>query len=278
VVEAGGSAFDIGMRLAADPADSARFDAQLDGAWTFGGVIHGGYLLAVAAHALSTLLARVARHPDPFSISAYYLAPVRPGPVWLRVEAIRIGRSVSTGSVSVFQADENGLAVERLRALASFGDLARLSDERRVVAPPARLPTPPQCVPLTSFVAGTELFSQVDVRLDPAAAGWLSGRPSGEAFSRGWFRLADARPADPLLLLLALDCLPATLFEAGVSGYAPTLELTAHIRARPSPGWLTISQSTRNSSGGYLEEDAEIWDSSGHLVAQSRQLARAPRS
>jgi hypothetical protein len=38
------------------------------------------------------------------------------------------------------------------------------------------------------------------------------------------------------------------------------------------------SRATRSLPGGYPEEDAEVWDSTGRLVAQSRQLARAPRS
>ena len=50
-----------------------------------------------------------------------------------------------------------------------------------------------------------------------------------------------------------------------------------HVRARPAPGWLRIAASTRNVAGGFLEEDAEVWDSADRLVVQSRQLARAPR-
>ena len=35
---------------------------------------------------------------------------------------------------------------------------------------------------------------------------------------------------------------------------------------------------TRNVAGGYFEEDCEVWDSTGRLVAQSRQLAGMPRA
>ncbi|MGA9746118.1 MAG: thioesterase family protein, partial [Nocardioides sp.] len=55
------------------------------------------------------------------------------------------------------------------------------------------------------------------------------------------------------------------------------LELGVHLRARPAPGWLRVMHRTRNLAGGLFEEDAEVWDSAGRLVAQSRQLAKVPR-
>jgi hypothetical protein len=75
-------------------------------------------------------------------------------------------------------------------------------------------------------------------------------------------------------LLLAVDALPPVSLDLGLGGWVPTLELTVHVRARPASGWLRLTHSTRNFAHGYLEEDAEVWDSSGRLVAQSRQLAR----
>jgi hypothetical protein len=60
-------------------------------------------------------------------------------------------------------------------------------------------------------------------------------------------------------------------------GWAPTLELTVHVRAHPAPGWLRVRHQTRNLAGGMFEEDCEIWDSAGRLVCQSRQLALVPR-
>lgn len=52
-----------------------------------------------------------------------------------------------------------------------------------------------------------------------------------------------------------------------------TVQLTVHLRARPVPGWLACRALTRHVAGGYHEEDFEIWNRAGTLVAQSRQLA-----
>jgi hypothetical protein len=41
------------------------------------------------------------------------------------------------------------------------------------------------------------------------------------------------------------------------------------------PGWLEVHGSGRLVSDGWFDEEVEIWDSAGRLVAQSRQLARS---
>jgi acyl-CoA thioesterase len=77
------------------------------------------------------------------------------------------------------------------------------------------------------------------------------------------------------VLLAARPDLPPPVLELGETGSA-TIELTVHLRAHPAPGWLACRVATRFVIGGYHEEDFEIWDSTGALVAQSRQLALLP--
>ena len=81
-----------------------------------------------------------------------------------------------------------------------------------------------------------------------------------------------------IALLLVVDALPPVTFDLGMPGWAPTLKLTAHVRARPAPGWARVRHATRTIAGGCFEEDCEVWDAEGHLVAQSRQLALLPRT
>lgn len=254
----------------------AEYDAELSSGWSIMHALNGGYLLATAGRALGAALP----HPDPFTVTAHYLTPSKPGPAVIRTETVRAGRTLSSGQASLVQYADDGSEVERIRVLASYGDLGALSDDVRTSAKPPVMPPREECLSSSDRPApfnDSSLLGRLDVRLDPATAGWAIGKPSGMGEMRGWFSLADGRESDPLSLLLAVDALPPAAFDLGLTGWTPTVELTAHIRCRPAPGPLRIALATRNLAGGFLEEDAEVWDSADRLVAQSRQLARAPR-
>lgn len=278
------SEFDRGIALRprpSDPRGPGVYDGHLDAGWQVGAGINGGLLLAVAGNALKqTFLADA--HPDPVSLSGYYLSASRSGPAVLDTDVVRRGRTMSTGQVSLLQPEGDGSLVERVRALATYGDLDEMPDDVHTTAIPPDLPSPEECIGTdlapADFRANASLLDRFDLRLDPACVGWALGKPSGRGVLSGWLRLADGREPDPLMLLLAVDALPPVTFDLGLPGWAPTIELTVHLRARPAPGWLRVVHSTSNFAGGFLEEDAEVWDSTGRLVAQSRQLARAPRS
>jgi acyl-CoA thioesterase len=259
-------------------ASGRSYDARLDEAWQIGSGINGGFLLALAGKALSDSFPG---HPDPFSISAYYLSASLAGPARLDVSRLKSGKAMTTGQVSVSQHGDDGNPIERLRAIAHFGHLEGLSDEVRTTALPPQMPPPEDCLPSSAappkFLDSARLLQRLDIRLDPETSGWAVGEPSGQGIIQGWLKMADDRTPDPLQLLFAVDALPPVTFDLGLYGWTPTLELTVHVRAQPAPGWLLVRHSTRNFAGGLLEEDGEVWDSTGRLVAQSRQLAMAPR-
>lgn len=255
------------------PAGDGEYTAKLAPGWVVGGGVNGGYLLSVIGNAL-----RVSSpgKPDPIAVSAFYLAASTPGEATIRTRRVREG-----GSTSTFAADLVQEGTERITVLATYGDLGRLPDDVRTVAQEPELPPLEDCLPSSmapeEFKRIAPLMSRFDLRIDPAYAGWAVGKPSGSGVIQGWLRLNDQREPDPLSLLLAVDSLPPVTMDLGLPGWAPTLELTAHVRASPAPGWLKLRHATRNLAGGMFEEDCEVWDSARRLVAQSRQLARAPR-
>ncbi|GAA2822279.1 thioesterase family protein [Kitasatospora paracochleata] len=267
------SEFDRGTALTRHVEEAGRYDGELGAGWQIGGGVNGGLLLAFAARALSL---ESGRHPHPLTISGHYLSASRPGPATVRTDVVRRGRSLTTGTAVLSQDGE-----ERLRVLASYGDLGALDGEVHTSAQPPLMPPPEQCIGVEhapkEMIAEAALLARFDLRLDPATVGWALGQPSKEGRIQGWFRFADGRQPDPLALLLVADALPPVTFDLGMPGWAPTIELTVHVRAVPAAGWLRVVHATRNLAGGYFEEDAEIWDEDGRLVAQSRQLARAPR-
>lgn len=247
-----------------------RWTTEIAAGWDIAGRANGGYLLVLAARAMGEAAGR----PDPVTITAHYLSPGTPGPAEVRAACVRSGRRFATATGTLAAAGR-----PLLQALGTFGDLATAVGPERVDAAPPELPGPDECTAQDAGLAEVPPFmGRVDLRLHPEDAGFRHGEPSGEPRVRGWFRLRDGEPVDTLGLLLAVDAFPPTIFNARLPrGWTPTLELTAHVRARPAPGWLRCAFATRFVTGGFLEEDGEVWDGAGRLVAQSRQLALVSR-
>lgn len=243
-------------------------DVDLPDTWAYGaGVLHGGWLLeTLAGEAL-----RSTAHPHPVAVSAHYVAAPRTGPSRLVTEVLREGRSVAAVRTSLLQ--EGRMKVE---ALVSAGTLPGPDAAPRLLdlAPPV-LPPPEQCLVHENLPGGGRngITEQLEVAMDPATAGFLSGQPGGSSEVRAWVRARDGREPDPLFLLTVADALPPVTFDLGIPGWVPTVELTVLLRGVPASGRLRCVQRARLLSGGWLDEECEVWDSAGRLVAQARQLA-----
>lgn len=244
---------------------SGVYDGTITARWNIGPVPNGGYILAVGMAALRAALAS----PDPLSVTAHYLRPSAPGPVRIAVETIKVGRRYSTAMARMIQGEK-----ETARILATYGDLSHGGGPTHVAGAPPPLPPRDTLTPVrrdnVADFAGR--FHMLSTNLS-----FVPGRAVGPAEVSGWLRFADGRQPDVHALGLIADAFPPAAFHVLAPSWVPTLELTVHIRARPASEWLRCVFRTRFIFGGLLEEDGEIWDEAGRLVALSRQLAAAPR-
>jgi acyl-CoA thioesterase len=249
-------------------------DAVVSAGWSIGAAPNGGYLTMLVVRAMAEAIGM----PDPFTTTVHFLRVATPGPARIEIEIVRRGRGHATAVARLIQ--DGG---EVLRAITTFGDLAALSGRGgptvEHIGPPA-MPPPEAC---ESGRAGPtsdlSIAERVDMRMRPGSVTWTADHKSDVAELAGYARLRDGREPDALSLLFFADAFPPPVLnlEAASARWVPTLELTVHVRRRPSPGWIRAVFRTRALIDGYLEEDGEIFDASGALVAMSRQLARLHR-
>ncbi|MFN2545142.1 MAG: thioesterase family protein, partial [Actinomycetota bacterium] len=227
---------------------------------------NGGYLLAICVRAMLTEVP----FPDPLAISAHYLRPAAVGPAEIATEPIRAGKRHASAQASLSQ---NGKEV--VRVTGTFADLDGATGRTLLLDPAPELAPPgdgldpmarvPDTVPMPSIAERLEYRTQ-------SLPGWLAGEPSGDPRFEYWMRFRDGREPDPLSLTFLVDAGAPAVLEIG-EFVSSTIELSVYVRARPKSDWLAFRQSTRYLTSGYHDEDVEIWDAKGTLVAQARQLA-----
>ena len=250
-----------------------RWSADLAEGWDIFGVTNGGYLMSIATRAMEaesggrTLI----------SATGSYVNPANAGRVDVDVEVLKEGRSLSTLRATISR-DARDLVY--VTGVFSDPDGER-SDAHLVLAEPPDLPSPEECVeviPAEDAPFPPPFTGKIDLRIHPEDARAVEGVKTGVPLVRGWFRLRDDEPLNAHSVVLATDAMPPAIFNAELTiGWTPTVDLTVQVRNPTPTGWLACRLSSRFITDGMLEEDGEIWDEHGNLVALSRQLALVPR-
>ncbi|MBW0117695.1 thioesterase family protein [Pseudonocardia abyssalis] len=257
--------------IAIEDLGDGRFGAELGQHWTVGPKAHGGLLLVLLTRAGLARLAVDApgAAPDPLVIAADFLRAPDPGPVEMMTEVLKLGRTVSVVQVRMTQGGKAMLAA------TVTGGVLPVEEPQYAELPEMAAEPPADAFDPGSAQTVFGLSTSCDLRFDESSTAFMR-REVAPPVVRGWTRPRD-EPTDVLYALMAGDILPPTVFNVGGRfGWAPTVQLTALLRARPAPGWLRVESRSRTVAGTWFDEDATVVDAAGRLVCQARQLALAP--
>jgi acyl-coenzyme A thioesterase PaaI-like protein len=260
------AAFSTVSAVAADGEGRYRGDIHPD--WTIAGKPNGGYLLAMLGRAAAAETA----HPHVIAASAHYLRPPEPGPVAIETEVLRAGRTASQVRARLLQAGQP--CIESLITASTLSADTKpywsaVTPEPGVVPfeKSFRLP------PIAPTGLAVTIMGIVDCRIEPTSLGFARNQPSGRGELRGWLALPDDEPFDPASLVYAVDSFPPATLDVEPTGWVPTLELTAYVRALPAPGPVRVLQQAHLVDDQRVDEACWVWDVTGRLVAHGTQLA-----
>lgn len=255
--------FDQDILLTKEKPDA--FQTQISRNWSINGNPNGGFLMALMANAM---LQNANKKSIAIS-TATYLAKTLPGKADIFTENIVLSNHFDRWQAKLVQDGK-----EKIRAIATFSDASDDPAEKRYEKQPPDVAPKEDCMQIPPMGNYT-VYENMEVRLDPGCAGWFTGSLIDISEHKGWIRFKDGRPFDELSVLLAADAFPPPVFTSqGMTAWVPTIEFSVNLRNIPATPWLKCIFRTRFINNGILEEDGEIWDENGELVAVSRQIAQ----
>jgi hypothetical protein len=253
---------------ALEQLEPGRFGGDVHPEWTIAGKPNGGYLLAMLGRAAVSAGA----HEHVIAASAHYLRSPDPGPVTVTATVLRGGRTASQVRATMLQGDQQ--CIEALLTTSTLD-----ADTKPYWTDGAPEPSPStfedgiRLPPVSPAGFAVPIMGQVEVRVDRDSLGFASGAPSRRGELRGWLALPHGESFDANALLYAVDAFPPATFDIELSGWVPTLELTAYVRALAAPGPVRILHRAHLIDAQRVDETCWVWDRTGRLVAHSTQLA-----
>ncbi|WP_028316125.1 thioesterase family protein [Desulfatibacillum aliphaticivorans] len=255
--------------IAVSPKEGSTYAAKVTDNWSIMGIPNGGYLMAL----LTNAMLQQSKNENILVVTATYLSKLKPGPADLVVENFASSLNLDRYQTRLIQDGR-----ECIRAMGTFrpSNMDRSEDRCEKQAP--ELAPVEQCVQVPVMPNFT-LFDNMDEYLDPDSAGWMSGNLSDVSEIKGWIKFKEDRPFDHLSVLLMADSFPPPIMATkGMAGWVPTVELSVNVYEIPATPWLKCRFRTDFMSRGFLQEDGELWDENGTLIAVSRQVAQFKRA
>jgi hypothetical protein len=241
------------------------FKAAVTANWSINGSPNGGYLMALLANAMM----RTAEKTATPIITANFLSRAEPGEAEIHLERIAESSQFERIQASLVQG-----GTERIRSFGTFAKENSNGLEKRYEKSEPEIAHLEDCV-VVPELPNYSLFGMMDLRLDPSYAGWMTGGLSQKSEIRGWIEFREERPFDALSIILIADSFPPPILASqGIVAWVPSIEFSVNIRNLPRTKRLKGVFRTCFVDNGILEEDGEIWDGNGLLVAISRQIAQ----
>ncbi|MET4165323.1 MULTISPECIES: thioesterase family protein [Gordonia] len=263
--------------------DSITLRAHIDATFTIGPKVHGGTLQMVVAKAARTALTALTPDGDrlaesaaamiPVAISSDYLTAPDAADIDLEISVRKRGRTVTVLTVDAVQL---GRTVVSSSVTMARPDSGRPHHSAPTVLDALPAEPSPTGIPLdgSPIAEVNHLGAAIDLVLDSETFPVVRGE-TGEPLVRGWIRPKGVEP-DEYFTVLVGDISPPVVMNLALFGWAPTVQLTTYVRRHPAPGWLRFAATSSEVGPGMFEEDHLVVDSTGTVVAQSRQLALIP--
>ena len=259
------------------------FAGELNEHWTIGPKVHGGAMLALCANAAKTTMGGQERSDrglgeeglEPIAVSGSFLWAPDPGPLQVVTTLRKRGRRVSVVDVELRQGDRTAVRTVITLGSPEAPHVAPLLSVNPVV--PLMTPDPPPGLepigpghPMADIV---HLAHGCDIR--PSLTTMGPRADGGPPVIEYWVRPKEGSP-DVLFALLCGDVSAPVTFGVNRMGWAPTVQLTAYLRAVPADGWLRVMCTTTQIGQEWFDEDHVVVDCEGRIIVQSRQLAMVP--
>ena len=257
-----------------------KFTVNPDTNYFVGSTPHGGYLMAIMHKALTSILP----HSTAISSSVQYLDRIDAKPFELEVESFKVSRGSSSGIVRLRQDDK--VCTTFTGTCSDFEFMKGYDDLQK---------------PLPNIFADKDKNDYLEMNYDKISKGftpsfiqqleclihpdhaWWNRETDGdsadnEARCSAFLEMEGGKP-DQFCLSFYSDILPPVVCNKyGPLGWIPTITLTTHIRQLPTTSQLYADFIATDINKGYFEQDCNIWDLNGNLVASSRQLTRILKS